>query len=87
VQDAYQAAISERERRSLALDFERAVRSVREGRAEAGGECLQGITAPGTPAGFFTENLRHQKGPAAGEPFVLEPWQRRGGEGLVSEKS
>ena len=27
-------------------------------------------------ADFFSENLRHQKGPAAGEAFVLETWQR-----------
>jgi len=25
---------------------------------------------------FFAKYLRHRKGPAAGRPFVLEPWQR-----------
>jgi hypothetical protein len=27
-------------------------------------------------ADFFERNLRHQNGPAAGQPFVLGPWQR-----------
>ncbi|HLM93616.1 MAG TPA: hypothetical protein VK273_07385 [Gaiellaceae bacterium] len=33
------------------------------------------------PADFFSQNLTHTKGPAAGNPFVFEPWQR----GFVDE--
>jgi phage terminase large subunit-like protein len=70
LQAGYQTASTDRERRSLALDYEQAVRTVRS----SGGRV--GITVS-APAAFFKKNLRHQKGPAAGRPFVLEPWQRR----------
>ena len=74
VQAAYQSATSDRERRALALDFERALRTVRSDVAPVGG--LRGMTAK-APADFFSRCLVHTKGPAAGTPFRLEPWQRR----------
>ncbi len=72
LQVGYQAASSERERRSFALDFEQ--------------EALRSDTSSGrevpeqadelSVAEFFARNFRHSKGPLAGRPFVLEPWQR-----------
>jgi phage terminase large subunit-like protein len=67
IQRAYQAATSEPERRSLAVEFEIAAREKPRRTAS--------VHASGVGE-FFEQNLRHQKGPAAGEPFVLEPWQR-----------
>jgi phage terminase large subunit-like protein len=33
------------------------------------------VTTPAlSVADFFAQNFRHRKGPAAGQPFVLEPW-------------
>jgi phage terminase large subunit-like protein len=74
IQVAWQAATSDRERRALALDFERALRTVRSDVAPVGGR--RGMTAK-APADFFSRCLVHTKGPAAGTPFRLEPWQRR----------
>jgi hypothetical protein len=74
VQAVYQAATSERERRSLALDFQQAVRTVRSAGSHVSGR--SGMTAS-APADFFARYLVHTKGPAAGKPFKLEPWQPR----------
>jgi hypothetical protein len=74
IQAVYQAATSERERRSLALDFQQAVRTVRSAGSHVSGR--SGMTAS-APADFFARYLVHTKGPAAGKPFKLEPWQRR----------
>jgi phage terminase large subunit-like protein len=74
VQAAWQASALGSERRALALDFERAVRTVRGDVAPVGGR--GGMTAT-APADFFARCLVHTKGPAAGTPFRLEPWQRR----------
>jgi phage terminase large subunit-like protein len=74
VQAAWQASASDSERRALALDFERAVRTVRSDVAPVGGR--GGMTAT-APVDFFARCLVHTKGPAARTPFRLEPWQRR----------
>ena len=67
--------MSESERRGLARDFEKLLRSERAPAAEA-----DAAAAPVPPSieltEFFAEYLVHVKGGAAGEPFVLEPWQR-----------
>jgi len=71
IQVAWKAASTERERRLLALDFEQKLRTEKREvcrRAAALGEV--------GPADFFSQNLTHTKGPAAGNPFVFEPWQR-----------
>jgi phage terminase large subunit-like protein len=72
VQIAYRGAVSDRERRALALEFEQAAQVyaavVRESPLEA-------IRAMGFPE-FAETYLRHPKGHRAGEPFVLEQWQR-----------
>jgi phage terminase large subunit-like protein len=72
IQIAYQAAETDRQRRLLALDFEQNVRAARPGK-RVGGLRLGSLA----PADFFPRNLVHTKGPAAGQPFKLEPWQRR----------
>ena len=76
LQRDYQAASSERERRAIALDFEgeaRRVLSLRSAGTLPLGDCG---TAACPVADFFARYLRHTKGPAAGQPFVLEAWQR-----------
>jgi hypothetical protein len=76
IQRAYQAATSEPERRALVLDFQeeahRGFRGTTTGTVAPGDR----VAAVLPVADFFERNLRHQKGPAAGQPFVLEPWQR-----------
>jgi phage terminase large subunit-like protein len=72
IQAAYQAAASDRERRLAALDFEQEMKAATSEK-RVGGLRLGGLA----PADFFRRNLAHQKGPAAGQPFKLEPWQRR----------
>src|SRR5215204_2387156 len=72
IQTAYQAATTERERRAIALDFQEQV--TREKMAALGDRSSVDPTL--TVADFFAANLIHQKGPAAGQAFVLEPWQR-----------
>ena len=72
IQVAYQAAETDRQRRLLALDFEQNVRTARPGK-RVGGLRLGELA----PADFFPRNLAHVKGPAAGQAFKLEPWQRR----------
>jgi phage terminase large subunit-like protein len=69
LQTAYRAASSERERRGLALDFEAALR-----RPEPSNN-VRPYDPADSVADFFAANLIHQKGPAAGQPFVLERWQ------------
>jgi hypothetical protein len=56
----------------IALDFEQNVRAARPGK-RVGGLRLGALA----PADFFPRYLVHTKGPAAGQPFKLEPWQRR----------
>jgi phage terminase large subunit-like protein len=70
VQLAFQQAGTERERRLLALDF---AQVARRGRGSVALEA-SGLTEL-APAEFFERYLRHTKGPRAGEPFRLEPWQ------------
>jgi phage terminase large subunit-like protein len=72
IQVAWQAAASVRERRLLSLGFEQKVCAARPTKRVSGR-----LTGGAAPADFFSRNLRHQKGPAAGQPFKLEPWQRR----------
>ena len=69
LQTLWRAASSEPERRYLALRFEKALG------AEPSTEAPVIETNLSTPA-FFERYFRHTKGPSAGEPFVLEPWQR-----------
>ena len=55
---------------------------MREGRAEAGGECLQGIAAPGTPAGFFSQTCAAWVAPEAERWIPADLWEKlRDGEG------
>ena len=70
IQERYRTADSETVRRALALEFEKAIVGARR-RAAAP------IDAGLPVAEFFPRCLVHAKGPAAGRPFVLEPWQRR----------
>jgi hypothetical protein len=72
LQRGYQDASTERERRGIALDFEHAARSGGIQAAAVGGS--NGMTAF-APADFLAQYLVHTKGPAAGKPFKLEPWQ------------
>jgi phage terminase large subunit-like protein len=70
IQASYQAAPTERERRSHALDFEK------ESRREA---ALVGKAAPLERLGvaeFFETHFVHPRGSKIGQPFVLEEWQR-----------
>jgi phage terminase large subunit-like protein len=67
IQAAYQAASSDPERRAIALDFEREISTTVETPAPV--EAL-------SPADFFERYFVHTKGALAGQPFVLEPWQR-----------
>lgn len=43
--------------------------------ALSAGECLYDVDAAERAVDFFSEMLVHTKGPKAGTPFVLEPWQ------------
>jgi phage terminase large subunit-like protein len=69
LQRDYQAASSDRERRAIALDFEQRSRRNLPPTGQLDLEL--------SPADFFERYLVHTKGPAAGEPFRLEPWQRQ----------
>jgi hypothetical protein len=67
-------SLSERERRSLALDFEEAVRTVRS----AGLSVFGGMRRPPSrrsPASFLATSPTRRAG--GGQPFRLEAWQRR----------
>jgi len=75
IQRAYQEAASEPERRAIALEFEQAQRD-RDIIAAPAGRSSDCDPLPLAAGDFFAECLRHQKGPAAGQPFLLEPWQR-----------
>jgi phage terminase large subunit-like protein len=72
IQIAWKSASTDRERRLLALDFEQNISAARPGK-RVGGLRQRGFA----PADFFPKSLIHTKGPAAGKPFKLEPWQRR----------
>ena len=41
-----------------------------------GGACTFDAEAARRAIRFFPDVLRHVKGPTAGDPFVLEPWQQ-----------
>jgi hypothetical protein len=73
VQTDYQAASSLRERRAIALDFEE---EAQRAKIATNGDRLSVFNPTLAVAGFFAQTFRHQKGPAAGQPFVLEPRQR-----------
>jgi hypothetical protein len=73
LQEDYKASGVERERRAIALDFQEDAAKL-----PSVGDRLSMAVGPGLAvADFFEQNLRHVKGPAAGRPFVLEPWQRQ----------
>ncbi len=75
LQGEYKTARSERERGAIALDFQARAHNIRT-IARAGNPEFVCADDTLSPADFFEQNLRHQKGPAAGERFVLETWQR-----------
>jgi phage terminase large subunit-like protein len=87
LQKRFCAATSEPERRAIALEFEQAVRVAHEQLALAEGganapleTALRKLGKPGSAAQlleFFPSYLVHPKGPMRGQPFALEPWQRR----------
>jgi phage terminase large subunit-like protein len=72
LQTGYQAASTERERRAWALDFEQAATRIEKAQALEESPETDELTV----ADFFARYFRHSKGPLAGCPFVLEPWQR-----------
>ena len=80
VQRRWQTEGDEAIRRALVLEYQRLV-TVPGGveavgtRSHAPGGKGEGYVL--SPARFFVERLRHVKGPAAGEAFRLEAWQRR----------
>jgi hypothetical protein len=89
LQACYRSACSDPERRAIAVDCERAVNLARAnadsqaagsgGHPTLNGELLT-LGKPGSLKqllGFFPHFLRHSKGPLCGQPFQLEPWQKR----------
>ena len=68
LQEHYRGAATEAEQRGWALEFEKALAG-REPREPS--RPFERVSVPE----FFAQHLIHVKGPAAGEPFVLEPWQ------------
>ena len=94
LQARYQAASSEPERRSVALQFEQAVTAVHaQAKARDGGlagpgleEQLSALGKPGSLPhllAFFPALLRYPGGPLHGQPFQLEQWQRAFLRGIV----
>lgn len=75
LQRDYEEATSEPERRAVALAFEQA-QGDRDMIAATAGRSSARDPLTLAAGDFFARYLRHQKGPAAGQPFVLEPWQR-----------
>src|SRR5579862_78171 len=88
IQRRWRAATSEHERRQAALAFEHAVKHAHaqaktEQAAGHAPTLAQELAAFG-PVGsaksviaFFERQLVHPKGPSIGQPFLLEPWQKR----------
>jgi phage terminase large subunit-like protein len=72
IQGRWQQADSEAVRRAVALEYEKAVAGAE--RESPVGDCAASGVELGAPE--FFERLVHTKGPAAGQPFRLEPWQR-----------
>ena len=70
IQERWQQASSEIERKAWAREFEKAITGERDAPLLAA-PSFEGMSVPD----FFAECLVHVKGPAAGEPFILEPWQ------------
>jgi len=70
IQERWQQASSEIERKAWAREFEKAITGERDA-PPLEAPSFEGMSVPD----FFAECLVHVKGPAAGEPFVLEPWQ------------
>jgi phage terminase large subunit-like protein len=88
LQQRYRAATSEPERRAIALELEQAVRQIHAShqvQASANGDSglhalLGELGKPGTAAHllkFFPAFFTHPKGPAIGQPFSLELWQKQ----------
>jgi phage terminase large subunit-like protein len=80
IQRRWQQADSETVRRALALDYEKVVAGngsmhASESRSAALRAAGEGFALP--LARFFPAMFSHVKGPAAGQAFTLEPWQRR----------
>jgi hypothetical protein len=80
LQRQWQEAGSETVKRALALEFEKLVTG--NGSLEAPDSGPKRLRADGERfslpvARFFPAMFSHVKGPAAGQPFKLEPWQRR----------
>jgi phage terminase large subunit-like protein len=72
LQATYRTAATTDEQRIIALAFVQEAKLV-EGRTPR--PILNGRDGAAI-ATFFSEHLTHTKGPAAGQPFELEPWQR-----------
>jgi phage terminase large subunit-like protein len=72
LQATYRSAATTEEQRLVALAFVQAAKLV-EGRQPR--PILNGRDGAAV-ADFFAAHLTHTKGPAAGQPFELEPWQR-----------
>jgi phage terminase large subunit-like protein len=72
LQATYRSAATTEEQRLVALAFAQEAKLV-EGRAPR--PVFNGRDGAAV-AEFFAANLTHAKGPAAGRPFELEPWQR-----------
>jgi len=80
IQRRWQDEADEIVRSALGREYEKLV--VGNGAVEAAGGGQKRLRADGggfslPVARFFTAMFSHVKGPAAGQPFKLEPWQRR----------
>jgi hypothetical protein len=80
IQLRWQDETNETVRRALAHEYEKLVAGngsvdAAEIRAKPQGAGGQELALP--VARFFPARFAHVKGPAAGQPFTLEPWQRR----------
>jgi phage terminase large subunit-like protein len=80
IQRRWQQEDSETVRRALALEYEKLVAGdgsvqASESRSVALRSAGEGFALP--LARFFPAMFSHVKGPAAGQTFTLEPWQRR----------
>jgi phage terminase large subunit-like protein len=80
IQRRWQSEPDDVVRRALQVEYEKRLTSGSvledaESRSERPNGASEGFALP--VARFFPAMFSHVKGPAAGQPFVLEPWQRR----------
>jgi hypothetical protein len=80
IQEHYRRADSDVERRAWAIEYEHAAHAndpleTAESPSRLPRARGEGFALP--VARFFTTMFAHVKGPAAGQAFTLEPWQRR----------